>query len=113
MGRQHDRDGVLSIRQGKTNVQIDIPVISELQAVIDATPNNSQLTFLTTESGKSFTAAGFGNWFRDRCNEAGLPKGLSAHGLRKAAATRHANHGGQLPNIVPRADLAPLDEHAV
>ena len=34
----------------------------------------------------SSTDAGFTNWFRDRCNEAGLPNGLSAHGLRKARA---------------------------
>jgi hypothetical protein len=41
------------------------------------------------EQGKPFSPAGFTNWFRDRCNEAGLP-GLSAHGLRKAASTRAA-----------------------
>ena len=29
--------------------------------------------FLETEFGKPFTAKGFGNWFRDRCDEAGLP----------------------------------------
>src|SRR3954449_5540141 len=40
-----------------------------------------------------YFAAGFGNWFRDMCAEAGLPIGISAHGLRKAAATRFANHG--------------------
>jgi hypothetical protein len=26
------------------------------------------MTFLETEYGKPFTAAGFGNWFRDRCD---------------------------------------------
>src|SRR5262249_20561679 len=41
---------------------------------------------------RTFTAAGFGNWFRGRCDEAGL-KGLSAHGMRKAAATRAAERG--------------------
>jgi integrase len=92
LGRQHVREGVLSFRQSKTGVQVDIPVLAELQAVLDATPNE-HLTFLVTESGKPFSPAGFGNWFRDRCNEAALPKGLSAHGLRKAAATRLANHG--------------------
>ena len=50
------------------------------------------MTFLVTEFGKPFTSAGFGNWFRDRCNEAGLPQ-CSAHGLRKLAATRLANAG--------------------
>ena len=50
------------------------------------------MTFLVTEFGKPFTSAGFGNWFRDRCNEAGLPQ-CSTHGLRKLAATRLANAG--------------------
>ena len=42
---------------------------------------------------KPFTAAGFGNWFRGMCEQAGIPKSLSAHGLRKAGATRLAEHG--------------------
>ena len=45
-----------------------------------------------TEWGAPFTAAGFGNWWRDRCDEAGLQH-CSFHGLRKAAATRLANAG--------------------
>jgi integrase len=92
MGRQHVRDGVLSIRQSKTNVQVDIPILPELKETLGATPSE-HLTFLVTEFGKPFTAAGFGNWFRDMCNQAGLPKGLSAHGLRKAAATHFADRG--------------------
>ncbi len=92
MGRQHVRDGSLSIRQSKTQTPVEIPVLPELRAILDATPGD-HLTFLVTEFGKPFTPAGFGGWFRHRCAEAGLPKGLSAHGLRKAAATYHANHG--------------------
>ena len=61
-----------------------------VQALTAAARTN--LTFLVTERGAPFTAAGFGNWFRDRCNEAGLPQ-CSAHGLRKLAATRMANAG--------------------
>jgi integrase len=45
-----------------------------------------------TEKGEPFTSAGFGNWFRGQCNLANLPH-CSAHGLRKAAATRLANAG--------------------
>jgi integrase len=92
LGRQHIREGVLSFRQGKTGTQVDIPVLPDLQTILDAT-TNEHLTFLVTEFGKPFSAAGFGNWFRVMCNEAGLPKGFSAHGLRKAAATRFADHG--------------------
>jgi integrase len=51
-----------------------------------------------TEYGKPFTAAGFGNWFRDQCNLARLPQ-CSAHGLRKAAATRLANAGASTDQI--------------
>lgn len=53
---------------------------------------HDHLTFLVTEYGKSFTAKGFGNWFRKQCNEAGLPQ-CSAHGLRKAAMVRMAMNG--------------------
>jgi hypothetical protein len=65
---------VLSLRQSKTTVEVDLPVLPELQVAIDAMPKAEHLTFLVTELGKPFTAAGFGNWFRDRCNEAGVSK---------------------------------------
>jgi len=93
LGRQHIRDGEISFRTQKTGVLIEgITLLPELAEALDATPSE-HLTFLTTEHGKPFTSAGFGNWFRERCAEAGLPKGYAAHGLRKAAATRIANHG--------------------
>lgn len=93
MGRQHIRDGTLSLRQQKTGVLIEIPVLAEIQAALEAMPPSNHLTFLTTEFGKPFTAPGFGNWFRDRRSEAGVANGYAAHGLRKAAATRLANSG--------------------
>jgi integrase len=93
LGRQHVQNGVLSLRQQKTGVDIDIPVLPELQTAIDAMPGGGHLTFLVTEHGKPFTSAGFGNWFRDMCSQAGIAKNLSSHGLRKAGATRLAEHG--------------------
>ncbi len=50
------------------------------------------MAFLVTAQGKPFTAAGFGNWFREVCDSIGLPQ-CSAHGLRKAAARRLAEAG--------------------
>ena len=93
MGRQHVRDGVLSFRQQKTKMLVEIPVLLDLQAAIDAMPKSDGLTFLLTDWGKPFSAAGFGNWFRGVCRKAGVPEGYSAHGLRKAAATEHADRG--------------------
>ena len=63
-----------------------------LSAILASVPRTN-LTFLMTEKGAHFTAAGFGNWFREQCNAAGLQH-CSFHGLRgKAAATRLANAG--------------------
>src|SRR5262245_21143600 len=92
IGRQHVRGGMIHVRQCKTGTMLAIPVHLELQRVLDATPSD-HLTFLTTAAGKPFSPAGFTNWFRQMCNEAGLPKGISAHGLRKAACRRLAEAG--------------------
>jgi integrase len=73
---------------------IEIPILQPLAEVL-ADPrcdSPDAMTFLTTDAGVPFSSAGFGNWFRDRCNEAGLPH-CSAHGLRKASATRAAENG--------------------
>jgi integrase len=67
------------------------------------------MTFLVTEFGKPFTAAGFGNWFRERCNEAGL-RHCSAHGLRKAASRRLAEHGCTVHEVAAITGHASLRE---
>jgi integrase len=91
MGRQHVRNGVIEVKQSKTGAELAIPLHPDLVTVLDAAPRE-HLTFLTTAAGKPFSAAGFGNWFRECCDAAGLPQ-CTAHGLRKAAATRLANAG--------------------
>jgi integrase len=108
MGRQHVRDGVLHVRQQKTGVELAIPLHLALAEVIAKTPAE-HLTLLTTQTGKPFSAAGFGNWFRDRCNEAGLPQ-CSAHGLRKAAARRLAEAGCTMHEIAAITGHASLSE---
>jgi integrase len=92
MGRQDIDDGFIRVRQQKTGPKLIIPLLPDLQEILAAHPAE-HLTFLTTMAGAPFTAAGFTNWFRDRCREAGLPPGLSAHGLRKAACRRFAEAG--------------------
>ena len=44
-----------------------------------------------TETGRPWVKESFGNWFADACRKAGCPG--SAHGLRKAGATRAAERG--------------------
>ena len=113
MGRQHIKDGVLTIRQQKTGVEVPIPVHPKLQEVLAVTPRD-HLTFLVTEYGRPFTPAGFTNWFRDRCNKAGLPVGLSPHGLRKAFCRRGAEVGltpHQIMSISGHKSLAEVTRY--
>jgi integrase len=62
-----------------------------------------------TEFGKPFTAAGFGNWFREQCDTANL-RHCSAHGLRKAAARRLAEAGCTPHEIAAITGHASLKE---
>lgn len=112
MGRQHIRDGWITVTQQKTGKRIEIPIFAELQRILDAA-STGDLTFLVTSFGKPFTSNGFGNWFRDRCDEAGL-KQCSAHGLRKAAATRIAELGGsanEIKSITGHESLQEVDRY--
>ena len=102
MGRQHvNRSGTLSMRRQKTKVPFDIPLLPELLAELERHPKTEQLVFLTTEhTGKPFkSAAGFGNQFKRWCYMANLPH-CAAHGLRKAAAIRHALNGATAPELM-------------
>ena len=95
LGKQHVKDGWISFVPAKTRYRrvrkSEKPILGELARVLAASPCGD-LTFLVTDYGKPFTAAGFGGWFRKRCDEAGLPH-CSAHGLRKAGATIAAENG--------------------
>ena len=95
LGRQHRRDGWFCFVPQKTSYrrqrELRIPILAPLQAAIEAAPTGD-LTYLVTEYGRPFTAAGFGGWFKKACERAGLSH-CSAHGLRKAAATIAAENG--------------------
>jgi integrase len=71
--------------------QLTLPILPVLRQVIDSSPCGDQ-TFLVNDLGRPFTDAGFGNKFRDWCDQAELHH-CTAHGLRKAAATIAANNG--------------------
>jgi integrase len=99
LGKGNVQDGWIKFSQRKTSVPVELPMLPALQEIIDVTPVVGATTYLVTQYGKPFTAAGFGNWFRDRCNEAVLPQ-CSAHGVRKASAARAAENGATVHQLM-------------
>jgi hypothetical protein len=99
MGRQHIKDGVLTVTQQKTGVTLVIPVHPHLQAVLDATASG-HLTFLVTETGKPYDGNYLSASFRKWCDAAGLQRRCRVHGLRKAACRRLAEVGASANEIM-------------
>jgi len=91
MGWQHVKAERVAVRQTKTNTALMLKMHPELVRMLAAVPR-SNMTFLVTDRGAAFSAAGLSNWFSKRCRAAGLA-GRTAHGLRKLALTRRANAG--------------------
>jgi integrase len=91
LGRQHVRDGVITLKTEKTGTEVTIPILPELAATLAAGPCGD-LHLIVGASGKPFTKESFGNEFRKACRKAGI-RGKPFHGLRKLAATRLANAG--------------------
>jgi integrase len=114
MGPQHVHNGVLTFNQrkvrGRATEQVEMPVLPKLAEIIAATPSG-HLTFLMTSFGKPYTAAGFGNWFREMCDAAGCPD-VSAHGLRKAMASHLADKGASDHQIMAVTGHASATELA-
>lgn len=90
LGRQHIRNGVLTLRTEKTGEEVVLPILPLLAHSIEAT-RTGDLTMLVNERGLPWVKESFGNWFGEVCRRADCPG--SAHGLRKSGATRAAENG--------------------
>jgi len=117
LGHKHVKDGWITFTPQKTSTTtgktLRLPVLDVLKAVLDASPLGTK-TFLETARGVPFTANGFGNWFRERRDEAGL-KHCTAHGLRRAGATFAAENGATVPQLMAIFgwETAKMAEHYI
>jgi integrase len=99
LGRQHVKNGVIEFHMEKRRgVGVVYPPMLPVLAATIAASKTGDLTYLVTENGTGFVKESFGNWFREACRKAGVPG--SAHGLRKAAATRCAENGATVPQLM-------------
>lgn len=87
--------------------QRDIPIVAPFRAVLDASPLG-KVTWLETEHGQPFSIAGYGNWFRDRCVEAGVT--ARSHGIRKLVGIMAAERGATAHQIMQILGHDTLDE---
>ncbi|MBN9599564.1 MAG: hypothetical protein J0G28_07810 [Afipia sp.] len=85
LGCQHVRGGIINLDTEKTGVRVTLPILSELQATLDAGPTGD-LAFIAAGNGNPLTNESQGNLFADACRAAGVQK--SAHGLRKRPPPR-------------------------
>ncbi len=97
-GRQHVRDGIGTIKTEESGftLAVSLPILPVLAATLEAGPCGD-MTYIAGERGQPLTKESFGNLFRDACRKAGVPG--SAHGVRKIAATRAANHGATVAQL--------------
>jgi hypothetical protein len=70
LGKPMVRDGILTWlpRKGRNSedpVEVSIPIIPDLRAILEATPVFGTTTWLVTQYGRAFTAEGFGNKMAD------------------------------------------------
>lgn len=88
------RTDVLSVTQQKTGRQLSIPVHPALARAIQASSNVVAHSghLITNALGRQMTANALGKMMEDAIAKAGLPKHCVAHGLRKAALRRLAEH---------------------
>jgi integrase len=91
LGRQHVRNGVIRIDNEKTGMRVTIPMLAPLKATLDAGPTGD-LAFIVSRRGTPFNKGALGAAFVEAARAAGV-HGKSAHGIRKAAATRAAENG--------------------
>lgn len=96
LGRQHVRNGVITLDTEKNDTRVTLPVLLELEQTLAAGPTGD-LAFIASRDGNPLTKESVGNYFADACRAAGIRK--SAHGLRKAAATHAANRGATVAQL--------------
>lgn len=105
--------GYINVKQIKTGKQLEIPIHPALLESI-ASWDSDAPTFLHTTQGRKSTSNGFYNQFVKWCESAGLPTGLSPHGLRKAAGRRLAEAGctpHQIAAILGHSTLAEVQRY--
>lgn len=107
MGRQHTKAGRIHVCQLKGGTRLAIGIHPKLKIELDLAPLG--MTYLLTQYGTPFSAAGFTAWFGEKADEAGAV-GKRPHGLRKASCRRLAEVGCTAKQIAAISGHTTLKE---
>ena len=93
VGPGHVHNNVITLATDKSQGQtvVSLPMLDALKRTL-AAGQTSKPSFICKEDGLPYVKESLGNKFKEACIEAGILN-KSAHGLRKAAATRAAEKG--------------------
>jgi integrase len=107
------KDGVIDVTPAKTakttRARVMIPEHPTLTAALDAAPTTTTAatTLLTRQDGQSWKLDHIKHAMAKAVRAAGLPEGLSFHGLRKGLTAALADTGAsdaEIESIIPHAD---------
>lgn len=88
MGKNHIKDGLIRIKQDKTDKPLWLPIHKDLQEIVENIPKSESTTILTNTKGRPWKS-GFGaSWSKEMAKNIFGPlrdKGLVFHGFRKSA----------------------------
>jgi len=99
MHRNSIDDNVIEVVQHKTGARIWIPLHPDLQAAVEAFDHKG-LYLLESALSKPYSPKSLGMRFSGWAQEAGVPKGYSAHGLRKTMGDQLAENDATAKEIM-------------
>lgn len=85
-------DGRIRYRRGKTEIGGNYKIMPELATELALLPDDQMMLIAHGTKRLPYKPETLGNWFRKRCNAAGLLH-CSIHGIRKGMATAIADEG--------------------
>lgn len=100
VGPGHVKNDVITLatEKGQGEVLVHLPMLDVLKRTLAAGPTGAK-SFICTAKGRPYVKESLGNAFKDACVAAGIPD-KAAHGLRKAAATRAAENGATVHELM-------------
>jgi integrase len=89
----------IKLRQTKTKVWVEVPVMPELKKMLDKASKESPVMLITEATGKPYSKDMLSRRIRDVLTKAKIGRDIQFRDLRRTAVVRLAEHGCEIPEI--------------